>query len=157
MCLYSIGIQMKRDPSILRRKLKNKEDERAASVETILCERGPLRRGSFVTVHRKCGKPNCHCATGKGHPAKYLSVKEGGKTRMVFIPKSSEMKVADEAGRYRRFRQARAKLAKLAKQSLQIIDELERALESTEKIPSKKTRKNKRRSSRKKQKRNKEK
>jgi len=105
-------------------------------VEKILAERGPLRRGSFVTVHRKCGKPNCHCATGEGHPAKYLSVKEGGKTRMIFVPASFEMKAANEAGRYRLFRQARAKLAKLAQESLQIIDEIEQALEATDEIPS---------------------
>ncbi len=115
--------------------LRRTEDARSSFVEKILDERGPLRRGSFVTVARKCGKPNCHCATGEGHPAKYLSLKEGGKTRMIFVPSSAAMKVEEEAGRYRRFRQARAELAKLSKQSLQIIDELEQALETTEEIP----------------------
>lgn len=128
---------MKRDPSRIRQKLKRTEDSRSTSVKKILRERGPIRRGSFVTVHRKCGKPNCRCASGEGHPAKYLSVKEGGKTRMIFVPSSAEMKVKEEAGRYRRLRQARAKLAKLAKQSLQLIDELEQALETHEEIPGK--------------------
>jgi len=136
---------MKRDKSRLRQELRRTEDSRDFSAKMILRERGPLRRGSFVTVHRKCGKPNCRCATGEGHPAKYLSVKEGGKTRMVFVPSSAEMKVEEQAGRYRRFRQARAELAKLAQQSLQLIDELERALETTEEIPGR--RKTKKRSS----------
>ena len=126
---------MKRDKSRLRQMLRRTEEKRSRFVEKILEERGTLRPGSFVTIHRKCGKPNCHCATGEGHPAKYLSVKEGGKTRMIFVPSSAAMKVEEEAGRYRRFRQARAELAKLAKQSLQIVDELEEALETTEEIP----------------------
>jgi len=126
---------MKRDPSRLRQQLKRTERSRARSVEKILRERGPVRRGSFVTVERRCGKPNCHCARGRGHPASYLSIKEGGKTRMVFVGASVKTRVAEEAGRYRRFRQARAELAKLARQSLTLIDELERALESTEEIP----------------------
>ena len=136
---------MKRDSSRIRQKLKRSEESRATSLKKILQERGPIRRGSFVTVQRKCGKPNCRCASGEGHPAKYLSVKEGGKTRMVFVPSGAEMKVKEEAGRYRRFRQARAKLAKLAKQSLQLIDELQRTLETHEEIPGK--RKAKKRSS----------
>jgi len=126
---------MKRDKSRLRQMLRRTEETRSDFVGKILDERGILRRGSFVTVHRKCGKPNCHCATGEGHPAKYLSVKEGGKTRMIFVPSSAAMKVEEEAGRYRRFRQARAELAKLAKQSMEIIDELEQALETTKEIP----------------------
>lgn len=126
---------MKRDPSRLRQELRRTEESRAASVNTILDERGTLRRGAFITVQRKCGKPNCRCATGEGHPAKYLSVKEGGKTRMIFVPSGAESKVEEEAGRYRRFRRARAQLAKLAQRALQIIDELERALETLEEIP----------------------
>ena len=56
---------------------------------------------------------------------------------MIFVPSHLELRVADEAWRYRRYRQARADLAKLAKQSLQLIDELEQALETTEEIPGK--------------------
>ncbi len=132
---------MKPDKSRLRQKLRRTEESRATSVEKILREQGPLRRGAFVTVHRKCGKPNCRCATGEGHPAQYLSVKEGGKTRMIFVPSTLEMKVAEEAGRYRRFRQARATLAKLSQESLRLIDELEGALETPEEIPSKQKKK----------------
>lgn len=129
---------MKPDKSRLRQKLRRTEESRATSVEKILREQGPLRRGAFVTVHRKCGKPNCRCASGEGHPAQYLSVKEGGKTRMVFVRSALEMKVAEEAGRYRRFRQARATLAKLSQESLRLIDELEGTLETPEEIPRKK-------------------
>lgn len=128
---------MNRDKSRLRQQLRQAEGSRSIHLQKILSERGPLRRGAFVVVQRKCGKPNCHCATGEGHPAKYLSVKEGGRTRMVYIPSHLEVRIAEEAERYRSFRQARAAMAKLARQSLELIDELERALRTTRKIAGK--------------------
>lgn len=129
---------MKKDKSRLRQQLRRTEESRRAHIQKILDERGPLRRGAFVTVLRKCGKPNCRCATGEGHPAKYLSVKEGGHTRMIYIPNHLEVAVADKARRYRSFRRARAELAKLARRSLEIIDELEQALQTTEKLGGRK-------------------
>ena len=138
---YYYGIQMKRDDIRLRQELQRVEESRAVSLQEILSEHGPLRRGSFVALHRKCGKPNCHCATGKGHPAKYLSVKENGRTRMIFIPSKLEETVADEAHRYRSFRRARAKLAKLARQSLELIDKLESRLLTTRDITAKSNKK----------------
>jgi hypothetical protein len=127
---------MKQGNSQLRQQLRQLEDSRAVHLKTILDMRGALRRGSLVTVNRKCGKDTCHCATGQGHPAKYLSVKQDGKTSMIYVPSSSELRVADEALRYRRYRQARAALAKLARQSLEIIDALEHALLTAEPIAS---------------------
>ena len=125
---------MKKDQSRLRQQLRRTEESRRAHIQRILAEKGPLRPGAFVTVMRKCGKPNCHCATGEGHPAKYLSVKEGGRTRMIYIPDHLEVEVEDESRRYRGFRRARAELAKLARRSLEIIDELEQSLRTTEKL-----------------------
>ena len=129
---------MKQDRSRLRRELRRLEDARAVHLEAILSARGPLRRGAFVTVLRKCGKPNCRCAQGEGHPAKYLSVKEGGQTRMIYVPSSQEVQVAQEAEQYRQYRQARAMLAKLNRQALAVIDELEKALQTTQKVDGRK-------------------
>ena len=132
---------MKSDHSRLRRELRRLEDARSVHLETILRARGPLRRGAFVTVQRKCGKPNCRCAQGEGHPAKYLSVKDGGQTRMIYVPSSQEVRIAQEAEQYRQYRQARAMLAKLNRQALAVIDELEQALQATQKIGGRKNRK----------------
>ena len=129
---------MERDKSRLRQRLHQLEQSRWAPLREILAERGLLRRGAFVTLERKCGKPNCRCATGEGHPAKYLSIKQAGRTRMVYVPAHLELRVSEQAGRYRRFRKARALLAKLSKHSLELIDELEKALETTTEIVGKK-------------------
>lgn len=125
---------MKRDPSRLRRELRRLEESRSVYLEEILKERGPLRRGAFITVQRRCGKPNCRCAEGDGHPAKYLSVKKEGRTRMVYVPAGQEVRIAREAERYRRLRKSRAMLAKLARQVLELIDELEQTLQATDEI-----------------------
>ena len=125
---------MKTNASKLRQKLKSIEQGRANSVDAILKERGPLRKGTLVTISKKCGKPNCRCTTGERHTANYLSVKEHGKTRMVYMPKAAEAKVANETQRYRGLRKARAQLAKMSQESLDIIDQLESALMTSEDI-----------------------
>jgi hypothetical protein len=120
--------QMKRDASRLRQALLQTEQARAPHIEALLAVRDPLRRGSLVTVRRKCGKPTCHCVDGEGHPAKYLSLKEGGRTRMVYVGPVEEVALSQANDRYREFRERRAALAMLSKQVLDLIGEIEEAL-----------------------------
>jgi len=42
--------------------------------------------GSLSLTHRRCGKPSCHCATGKGHPMWSLTFMVDGKKRVERIP-----------------------------------------------------------------------
>lgn len=122
--------------SQLRQRVRRQEEALAAPLKRILVERGPLRRGSFVTLHRKCGKPNCHCAEGDGHSADYLSTRQDGRTRLIYIARSARDEVAEQAERYRQFRKQRAILARRMRRLLQKIDELEEALENREPIPT---------------------
>ena len=119
---------MKHDPSRLRQEILRLEQARTPYVQAIVETREPMRRGSFVTLHRKCGKPTCHCASEQGHPAKYLSLKDGGRTRLVYIGPAQEVGFAETNGRYRRFRDNRAAIAKLSKAVLDLINRLEAAL-----------------------------
>jgi hypothetical protein len=129
-----ITYQMKPNPSQLRQRIRKLEESLAAPLKHILAERGPLRRGSFVTLHRKCGKPACHCTQGEGHPADYLSTRQDGRTRLIYIAGDIGNRVAEEAERYRQFRKMRAILAQRMRTLLQRIDELEEALENREPI-----------------------
>ena len=53
-----------------------------------------LMRGSLSVVGRKCGRPTCFCATeDRRHPARYLSIKENGKTRLVYVSADQEAEV----------------------------------------------------------------
>lgn len=47
-------------------------------------------RGSLITRNIKCGKPNCHCATGEGHMSLYLSSFYHGHTGMDYVPAAWE-------------------------------------------------------------------
>ena len=42
--------------------------------------------GSLVLKHRRCGKPTCHCATGKGHPMWSLNFMANGKANTERVP-----------------------------------------------------------------------
>ncbi|GEM_PF-509042 len=125
---------MKEDISRLRQQIKEIEVSRADSVQAILQEQGPLCCGSLVTVIRRCGKMSCHCAAGQGHPTTYLSIKDKGKTRMVYIPADLLETVTRQAGSYRRIRKHRARLVKMAHESLQLIDRLQKALANAQPI-----------------------
>jgi len=98
------------------------------SVQAILQEQGPLRCGSVVSVMRKCGKPTCRCAKGEGHSATYLSIKQQGTTRMLYIPADCLETITRQANSYRRIRTHRARLAKLTHEALLIVDRLQIAL-----------------------------
>lgn len=53
-------------------------------------------------VHRRrCGKPNCRCATGEGHPSTVLSYKEGGKTKFLMLPAADVEQVQAATERFR--------------------------------------------------------
>lgn len=42
--------------------------------------------GSLAETHRRCGKPSCHCAEGKGHPVWTLTFMVNGKKRVERVP-----------------------------------------------------------------------
>ena len=41
---------------------------------------------SLVTIAKHCGRPGCHCQRGEKHRGQYLTYKEKGKTRTVYVP-----------------------------------------------------------------------
>ncbi len=58
--------------------------------------------GSLVLTHRRCGKPNCHCATEeRGHPIWTLTFMVDGKKRVEHIPRDwvDEVRPLVEQGR----------------------------------------------------------
>jgi hypothetical protein len=119
---------MKTDLSRLRQEILRVEEARGPIVRMLLDVRDALLRGSFVTLRRKCGKASCHCADGEGHPAKYLSIKQGGRTRLIYVGAGDELRVAEGTKRYRAFRESRAALVRLSSLVLELIDRLEQAL-----------------------------
>ena len=59
-----------------------------------------LMRGSLITRHIKCGKSNCRCASGEGHPSLYLSGARTGKTKLDYVPASWKSWVLERIENY---------------------------------------------------------
>ena len=49
-----------------------------------------ILRGSLIERYKRCGKPNCKCATGRGHgPKHYLSISRTGEhPQMDYVPQA---------------------------------------------------------------------
>ena len=60
-----------------------------------------LLRGSLITLKRKCGKPTCHCATGKPHRSPALSYSLKGKTKIITLRPADVSEVKEALRRYR--------------------------------------------------------
>jgi hypothetical protein len=140
-----MAYQMKRlEASRLRQRIHQLEASRQPQVRALLNIREAMRRGSLVTLNRKCGKATCHCVKGGGHPAKYLSIKEGGRTRLIYVTAADEVSLSQANDRYRLFREKRSRLTQLSQEQLSLIDRLASALLVREKPsgPRKRSRSN---------------
>ncbi len=115
---------MSRDLSRFRQRIYQLQREHARLVQRMLKSRGMVK-GSMVTLARRCGKAGCKCNRGEKHKSQYLSISDGGKTRMIYLKPGMEMKVGEAAERYRRFRSARARLVKVQKEVLDLFNQLE--------------------------------
>lgn len=60
-----------------------------------------LLRGSLITLRRRCGKPNCRCASGEPHETPALSFSHKGRTKTVTLREDDLDLVAAALERYR--------------------------------------------------------
>jgi hypothetical protein len=93
----------------------------------VFMHRAPMVKGTVYEQRRKCGKPNCACATGKPHSTMILSRSQEGRTRLVSIPEGRLVELQVLTERYQHFRRARARLGQIYQQMISLIDELEAA------------------------------
>ncbi len=82
-------------------------------------------RGSFGTAYRKCGKPNCWCAQGTGHPINRITWTENARSRTQAIPAEDIAWIETMTHNYKRFRKNRQALRALERQINSVVDELE--------------------------------
>ena len=84
----------------------------------------PMVQGSFYLLRRKCGKPNCRCASGQLHASWVLTRSEAGQDRIYSVPKEQRAQVRRWAWEYRRYQRARAALVKALPQLLALADQM---------------------------------
>jgi len=89
-----------------------KEELKTRSQLAKVVHRKPFLQGSLVNGTFKCGKSNCRCAKAKrGHVKCYLSIRIGGKRKMVYVPKPHEKQVREWVKTYKGISKGTAKIS----------------------------------------------
>ena len=74
---------------------------------------GPVLGASLVRIAKHCGRAGCHCQSGQKHEGSYLTFKEAGKTRTVYVPVDLREEVAQWIGEHRRLKHLMQELSAL--------------------------------------------
>lgn len=128
---------MSQNSSRLRQLIHNCEQRRSLLIGQILRFRR-LIKGTIISMSRKCGKAGCKCERGEPHKSKCLSASDGGKTKIIYLNGSDEIRMTDAVKRYQSFRKARAELVKL---NIKVMDLLNKLEESQKEIYEKQKKK----------------
>src|SRR5436189_737644 len=84
-------------PTLVRRMLDRRLKQ--------LVPAGPVLAASLARVNKRCGQPSCACHHGGPlHPAHHLTLKEGGKTRTVYVPQDLLDEVRTWIAEYQRLK-----------------------------------------------------
>jgi len=84
---------------------------RRSRLQTRLSSPPPMTGGCLHTIYKKCGNPNCQCATGKKHgPYLALVSKVNGKSKLTYVNDSD---VIEKASRYQKYNKDMARLRKI--------------------------------------------
>jgi hypothetical protein len=101
-------------------------------VERELMGRLPLLRGSLLERPKFCGKAGCKCTKGQAHPPSlYLSRREGGTARHLFLRARDHPRARREALAYKQFRQALRRWRALGKELNELWEGLGEAREES--------------------------
>jgi len=76
----------------------------------------PLLCGSLVRMARSCGKPRCKCSRGQKHLCLCVSVRMGGRQRLLYVPRPLEEFVSAAVGNYRTSRRLMQSLSDMCLQ-----------------------------------------
>ena len=65
-----------------------------------------ILRGSLIERYKRCGKPGCKCAKGRGHgPKYYLSIsRTGERPQMDYVPQAYQEQVKQFLANHQRVR-----------------------------------------------------
>ena len=77
-----------------------------------------LLRGSLITLRRRCGKPNCRCASGEPHQTPALSFSHKGQTETITL---RDEDLDEVAAALQRYRAVRDKLEQDAEEGLETL------------------------------------
>jgi len=73
----------------------------------------PTLAASLVVIEKTCGRKDCKCQRGEKHPGHYLTFKEAGKTRTVYVPLDMLKEVQQWVQEHRRLRTLQQEISQL--------------------------------------------
>jgi hypothetical protein len=91
--------------------------------QALLHELPPLDailRGSLIERYKRCGKPGCKCADGRGHgPKYYLSVSYPGlRPQMDYVPQECFEQTSEFLANYQRARELLEQICEINRELL---------------------------------------
>jgi len=110
-----------------KKQIETIAKQRQKLIEDLLSTQQMLR-GNFSKAYRKCGKINCWCVKGQGHPINRISWTEKATSRTKAIPVEDIEWAKAMTGQYKRFRKVRQKTRVLDKRLNTLLDELEQKI-----------------------------
>lgn len=112
---------------VIKKNLRGLEKQRKQILYELLDLKN-LVRGSLATVYTKCGKDNCRCKKGKGHPHSRISWSEKSQGYTRKVPKNEIVWCLETTENYRTFRSLRHQLKILEAHTKNMLDDLENIL-----------------------------
>jgi hypothetical protein len=95
--------------------------ERISRLVKQLSQSSEMLQGSVIEKYVKCGKGNCRCTEGEGHgPVYYLSFKEKGITKLIYLPHDEVDKVKHQVNKFRKFKQIGSEVARMNREILKL-------------------------------------
>lgn len=83
---------------------------------------GDFVRGSVTVLRRPCIRAGCRlCREGKRHPATYLSLKEKGRTRLIYLPKGLVSQAKAWVSEWRRLDELLRQMSKTNAEMLRLL------------------------------------
>ncbi|MFC1612074.1 DUF6788 family protein [Myxococcota bacterium] len=82
-------------------------------------------RGSLIEQYKKCGKPGCRCADGRGHgPKHYLSVSmPGRRPEMMYVPQAYVERVEEFLAKFKAARELMEEICEINRELLKRREE----------------------------------
>lgn len=100
--------------------LRQLQKERKKVIKRLIYDK-EVAVGSVAVVRRKCGKPNCHCVAGPGHPQTLFLFRDDGRRRCKLIRQNDSKRLLIAGGRYRKFRNGLRELRTINKRENEIL------------------------------------
>lgn len=87
---------------------------------------GDFVRGSVVVLRRPCTYAGCRlCKEGKRHPATYLSMKEKGRTKLLYLPQHIVPQAKRWVAEWRRLHELLQQMSRTNAQVLRLLGKRE--------------------------------